>query len=116
MLENLPELPQDKILMLMGMFRDDPRSEKVDLGVGVYRDATGLTPVFASVKAAEKLLWQTETTKSYTGLTGDPEFGDAMRQLILGNSVPGERVASAATPGSSLPSSHSRNAPPADDT
>ena len=98
MLETLNPQPQDKILALIAMFRDDPRAEKIDLGVGVYKDATGLTPVMRAVKAAEKQLWETEKTKSYTGLAGEPAYNAAMVQMILG---PGftDRAASVATPG-----------------
>jgi len=98
MLESLNPQPQDKILQLIAMFRDDPRAEKIDLGVGVYKDATGLTPVMRAVKAAEKKLWEVETTKTYTGLAGEPAYNAAMVGLILG---PGyaDRAASVATPG-----------------
>jgi aspartate/tyrosine/aromatic aminotransferase len=99
MLTTLQDQPQDKILMLIKMFRDDPRTDKIDLGVGVYRDASGNTPVMAAVKRAEKQLWEAEATKAYTGLAGDPAFGDAMRDLLLGDTVPAGRVAAAATPG-----------------
>ena len=98
MLETLTPQAQDKILALMALYRDDPRPGKIDLGVGVYKDATGLTPVMRAVKAAEKALWETETTKTYTTLAGDPAFGTALVQMILG---PGyeDRAASVATPG-----------------
>ncbi len=99
MLTNLHEQPQDKILQLMKLFREDPRPDKIDLGVGVYKDAHGATPVMRAIKSAEKQLWQDETTKSYTGLTGDPGFQDAMIELVLGGAVPRERVAAAHTPG-----------------
>jgi aromatic-amino-acid transaminase len=89
----------DKILMLMQQFKDDPREAKVDLGVGVYKDASGNTPVMASVKEAEHRLWEDQSTKSYVGLTGDPAFSDAMISLVLGNAVPRAQVAAAATPG-----------------
>ena len=85
MLETLNPQPQDKILQLIAMFRDDPRDGKIDLGVGVYKDATGLTPVMRAVKAAEKRLWETEKTKSYTGLAGEPAFNAAMIGMILGS-------------------------------
>ncbi len=98
MLENLNAQPQDKILQLIAMFRDDPRSGKIDLGVGVYKDATGLTPVMRAVKAAEKTLWDTEKTKTYTGLAGEPAYNTAMVSLILGAGY-AERAASVATPG-----------------
>ncbi len=87
---------QDKILILMQMYREDPRSGKIDLGVGVYKDASGLTPVMRAVKAAERRLWEVETTKTYTGLAGDPAFNAAMVRLILGADVP---AAAVATPG-----------------
>ena len=99
MLEQLKPQAPDKILMLVQMFRDDPRSDKIDLGVGVYKTAEGLTPIMRSVKAAEKLLWETETTKSYTGLAGDPAYGAAMRDMILAGAVSNDRVSAAATPG-----------------
>jgi aromatic-amino-acid transaminase len=98
MLETLNPQPQDKILQLIAMFRDDPRSDKIDLGVGVYKDATGLTPVMRAVKAAEKKLWEVEKTKTYTGLAGEPAYNAAMVSMILGNGF-ADRAASVATPG-----------------
>jgi aspartate aminotransferase len=99
MFETLKAQPADKILALMQMYRDDPRETKVDLGVGVYKDATGLTPVMRAVKAAEHQIWETQDSKVYTGLAGDPAFADAMIALILGDAVPRGSVAAAATPG-----------------
>lgn len=98
MLEALNPQPQDKILQLIAMFRDDPRTDKIDLGVGVYKDATGLTPVMRAVKAAEKKLWEVEKTKTYTGLAGEPAYNAAMVSMILGNGF-ADRAASVATPG-----------------
>ncbi|MCA0993897.1 aromatic amino acid transaminase [Alloyangia pacifica] len=99
MFETLKEQPADKILMLMQAYREDPREQKIDLGVGVYKDASGNTPVMHAIKAAEKQLWESETTKAYTGLAGDPAFSNAMIELVLGDAVPRETVAAAATPG-----------------
>ncbi len=99
MFGNLRAQPADKILQLIGQFRADPRSDKIDLGVGVYKDATGLTPVMRAVKAAERRLWETETTKTYTGLAGEPEFNAAIVSLVLGGTVAPDRVSSVATPG-----------------
>jgi aromatic-amino-acid transaminase len=99
MFENLKPQPADKILMLMQMFGDDPRGDKIDLGVGVYKDASGHTPVMRAVKAAERRLVEEQTSKSYTGLAGDPGFADAMIALILGDAVPRDQIAAAATPG-----------------
>ena len=98
MLETLTPQPQDKILALIALFRDDPRRTKIDLGVGVYKDATGLTPVMRAVKAAEKKLWEVEKTKTYTGLAGEPAYNTAMVQMILGDGF-ADRAASVATPG-----------------
>ena len=99
MFETLKPQPADKILALVQQYRDDPRDTKIDLGVGVYKDATGLTPVMRAVKTAEKTLWAQENTKAYTALAGDPAFADAMVDLVLGAAVARETVAAAATPG-----------------
>ena len=99
MLNNLKQQPADKIMELMAMCRDDPREPKVDLGVGIYKNAKGETPVMQAVKKAEKMLWDTETTKKYTGLVGEKDYHDAMIGLVLGDSVPRARIAAAHTPG-----------------
>lgn len=99
MFSNLTPQPTDKILELMQMFREDPREDKIDLGVGVYKNADGLTPIMRSVKAAEKQLWETENTKTYTALAGDAGFVSALSELILGDALPKERLSAIATPG-----------------
>ena len=99
MFQSLKEQPADKILALMQKYKEDPRESKIDLGVGVYKDAEGLTPVMRAVKAAEQQLWERETTKSYVGLVGDPQFSDVMVDLVLSDSVARGNVAAAATPG-----------------
>ena len=99
MFENLKPQPGDKILALMQLYRDDPRAQKLDLGVGVYKNAEGVTPVMRAVKAAERRLVEEQDSKSYVGLVGDPAFSDAMIALILGDAVPRAHVAAAATPG-----------------
>ncbi len=99
MFETLEARPADGILALMQMYHDDPRETKIDLGVGVYKDANGLTPVMRAVKAAEHKLWETQDTKVYTGLAGDPAFADALFDLVLDGAVPRETVAAVATPG-----------------
>ena len=99
MLTNLTPQPQDKIMVLMHQFREDPRADKIDLGVGVYRDASGATPVMRAVKAAEQQLWQREDSKSYVGLVGDPGYHEAMIGLVLGDAVARDRISAAATPG-----------------
>ena len=99
MFENLKPQPADKILALMQMYREDPRDNKIDLGVGVYKNAEGITPVMRAVKAAEKRILEEQETKAYTGLAGDPAYADAMIALILGASVPRANIAAVATPG-----------------
>ncbi|MEM6587852.1 MAG: amino acid aminotransferase [Pseudomonadota bacterium] len=99
MFANLKTQPADKILALMAMYREDTRPEKIDLGVGVYKNAEGLTPIMGAVKKAEQMWWEEEATKAYTGLAGDPAFADAMIGLVLGEAVPRSAVAAVATPG-----------------
>ncbi len=99
MLTNLKAQPADKILALVQEYAADPRETKIDLGVGVYKDATGKTPIMRAIKAAEQKVWEEQTSKSYVGLAGDPAFSDAMIQLVLGDAVPRDRIAAAATPG-----------------
>ena len=99
MLENLTQQPPDKIIMLSAMFREDKRDTKIDLGVGVYKDVNGNTPIMRAVKKAEQLLWNQETTKSYTALVGDGAFHKVIADLVLGDSVSYDRLAFAHAPG-----------------
>lgn len=99
MLTNLKEQPKDKILGLMAMYRDDPRPTKVDLGVGVYKNAEGVTPVMRAVKAAERKIIEEQTSKAYTGLAGDPAYADAMIDMLLAGAMERDRLAAVATPG-----------------
>ena len=84
MFEQLQQLPPDPILGLMAIYREDPRPQKIDLGVGVYQDEQGQTPVMAAVREAEARLYAAETTKTYQGVAGDPVFNDLMRELVFG--------------------------------
>ena len=99
MFEHLSAIPPDPILGLIAAYADDPRPEKIDLGVGVYKDASGNTPVMRAVKAAEQRIWENQDTKAYTGLAGDPAYSNAMAALVLGDAVPRGAIAAAATPG-----------------
>ena len=99
MFNSLQQQPADKILALMQVYKEDPRENKIDLGVGVYKDASGQTPIMQSIKQAEHMLWETQDTKSYVGLTGAPEFSQTMIDLVLGNKFNKNLTASAATPG-----------------
>ena len=99
MFNSLQQQPADKILALMQVYKEDPRENKIDLGVGVYKDASGQTPIMQSIKRAEHILWETQDTKSYVGLTGTPEFSETMIDLVLGDKFDKNLTASAATPG-----------------
>ena len=84
MFEGLDPMPPDAILGLMEQFREDPRPDKIDLGVGVYKDDRGETPVLAAVKRAEERLLGEEATKAYVGPAGSPGYNEAIRDLLLG--------------------------------
>ena len=98
MLSNLKPQAPDSILKLIEEFKADTRQGKIDLGVGVYKDPQGVTPVMRAVKAAEQRIWETQTTKAYTGLAGEPEYRGAMARMVL-RDVPADRLASLATVG-----------------
>ena len=94
--------PADPILGLTEAFRKDPRPFKVNLGVGVFVDEKGTTPVLECVKRAERRLWETEKTKGYTPISGPAEFGDAVAKLVFGADFHGlalNAVAAAQSPG-----------------
>lgn len=99
MLGNLKAQPADKILALMAKYKEDPRDAKIDLGVGVYKNAEGKTPVMRAVKEAERRLVEEQDSKSYVALAGDPAFADAMIGLVLGDAVARNQIAAIATPG-----------------
>ena len=99
MLERFQPVPPDPILGLGQLYAADPRYDKIDLGVGVFKDAAGNTPIMTAVRKAEVVLHDQQTTKAYKGLAGDEAFRDEMRQLVLGDAVPADRVATIQTPG-----------------
>lgn len=101
MFESLKPAAADAILGLIGEHRADPRPEKIDLGVGVYRTAAGDTPVMDVVKKAEHRLLDTQTSKAYIGTAGDPEFNAAMQELVFADSVSADRLSTIQTPGGS---------------
>ncbi|HTY94869.1 MAG TPA: amino acid aminotransferase [Steroidobacteraceae bacterium] len=89
MFERLDRVPDDPILGLMAAFRADPDPEKVDLGVGVFRDAKGDTPVLECVRQAEKAVLARQTSKTYVAPAGNAAFNQAMERLVFG---PGHAV------------------------
>jgi len=104
MFETFEKLPDDPILGLTTAFRRDTNVNKIDLGAGVYRNDKGITPVFQAVKRAEMIKLESETTKTYTGIEGDPVFCEKIAPLVLGEEHPAlreDRTCVIATPGGS---------------
>lgn len=101
MFESLPAAPADAILGLIVEHNKDTRENKIDLGVGVYKTPDGNTPVLTSVKKAEKLLLDSQTSKAYIGSAGAADFNQAMLKLTYGADVDQSRFASLQTPGGS---------------
>jgi len=102
MFEQLKTLPADPILGINQTFIKDPNPNKINLSVGVYQNAEGLTPIFAAVKKAEQELINAQQTKSYAPQAGDPSFVELSSRMLLGNSLfekLGDRVATVMTPG-----------------
>ncbi len=101
MFETLPSSKPDAILKLMMAFREDPRDNKLDLGVGVYKDVNGATPVMKAVKSAEGKLLEEQDTKAYVGPLGSPAFNKRMITTVFGDDANTERLRSAQAPGGS---------------
>ncbi len=100
MFETLRPQPPDALLALIGLFRDDPRPHKIDLGVGTYRDETGTTPVMAAVKAAERHLLESQRSKGYLGPEGDLRFVRLLAPVAFGTALADDtRMVGAQTPG-----------------
>ncbi len=99
MFETLSKAPGDKILALMGEYAADPRPTKIDLGVGVYKDEQGTTPIMSSVKKAEQKILSAGKTKTYLGIAGNKGYGAAVLDLALADSVERTRVRIAQAPG-----------------
>ena len=102
MFEHIEMAPPDAILGLTEAFKKDARAEKINLGVGIYKDANNNTPVFASVKKAEERLLAREKTKSYLPISGDPAYGQAVREVVFGKTheiIESKRAVSVHTPG-----------------
>lgn len=102
MFEHIERVPGDAILGLIEAFKKDTNPQKVDLGVGVYRDAHGNTPVMRAVKEAEARLLKNETTKTYIGSHGAPEYGNAVLPMVLGAESPvleAKRASATQSPG-----------------
>ena len=101
MFQALAPAQPDKILQLIGLFREDRRPEKLDLGVGVYKNPARQTPVMAAVRKAELKVIKSQNSKSYLGLEGHTGFNAAMTRLALGDHLNPERTRTIQTPGGS---------------
>lgn len=100
MFDSTPLLAPDPILGLIKQFNEDKRPDKIDLGVGVYRNAKGFTPVLNAVKEAEKRVWETEDSKAYLGALGSLDFNRHLTKQVLGDSMSKpETIASIQAPG-----------------
>ncbi|AOL24584.1 aromatic-amino-acid transaminase [Erythrobacter litoralis] len=100
MLERLEPQSPDALLALIKLHAADPRGDKIDLGVGVYRTEEGATPVFAAIKDAEQRLIDDQDSKSYLGPEGDMGFVNALMPWIFGeDATMGGRIAGMQTPG-----------------
>ncbi|MFM5923457.1 MAG: aromatic amino acid transaminase [Novosphingobium sp.] len=101
MLSNLEQQPADALLALIKLYGADPRADKIDLGVGVYRTGQGATPVFGAIKAAERKLVETQESKAYLGPEGDMGFVHALMPYIFGAGDPtmGGRIDGMQAPG-----------------
>lgn len=102
MFELLNPVPQDPILAMLASYREDTHPQKIDLGIGVYKNDQGDTPIMQAVQQAEALLLESETTKSYTAPAGSPLYNQRVAKLVFGENHPvltEGRVVSAQTPG-----------------
>jgi aromatic-amino-acid transaminase len=98
-LAGLPPVANDSLIALIGMVNADPRPDKIDVGVGVFRDGAGNTPILNVIKDAEQRLHDTQVTKSYLGSAGDKRFAELLRPILLGEHADDERIAGVQTPG-----------------
>jgi len=98
-LADLPPVTSDSLLKLIALADADPRPEKIDVGVGVFRDAIGNTPILKVMKEAEQRLVDTQVTKAYLGSAGDKRFAELLRPILLGHHASDDRILGLQTPG-----------------
>src|SRR4029079_7412160 len=89
----------DSLLRLIALAEADPRTDKIDVGVGVFRDGAGRTPILQVIKQAERRLLETQISKSYLGSAGDKRFTELLRPILLGEHAYDERIVGLQTPG-----------------
>ena len=98
-LADLPPVTSDSLIALIAMVNADPRPDKIDVGVGVFRDGAGNTPILQVIKEAERRLVDTQVTKAYLGSAGDKRFAELLRPILLGEHAADSRIAGVQTPG-----------------
>jgi aromatic-amino-acid transaminase len=98
-LADLPPVNSDSLLKLIALADADPRPNKIDVGVGVFRDAVGNTPILKVIKEAEQRLVDGQATKAYLGSAGDKRFAELLRPILLGPHAADDRIAGLQTPG-----------------
>lgn len=98
-LADLPPVQTDALLALIAMVNADPRPDKIDVGVGVFRDGEGRTPILKVMKEAERILRETQETKAYLGSGGDKRFVELLRPFVLGRHAGDDRIVGLQTPG-----------------
>jgi aspartate/tyrosine/aromatic aminotransferase len=98
-LADLPPVQSDSLLALIALAEADPRPDKIDVGVGVFRDGEGNTPILKVMKEAEQRLLDFQETKAYLGSAGDKRFAELLRPILLGRHADDDRIAGVQTPG-----------------
>jgi aspartate/tyrosine/aromatic aminotransferase len=98
-LADLPPVQSDSLIALIGMVNADPRADKIDVGVGVFRDGAGNTPILKVIKEAEQRLRDTQKSKSYLGSAGDKSYAELLRPILLGEHARDDRIVGLQTPG-----------------
>ena len=98
-LADLEPVAEDSLIGLIALVNADPRPDKIDVGVGVFRDGVGNTPILKVMKEAEQRLLDTQETKAYLGSAGDKRFAELLRPILLGHHASDDRIAGLQTPG-----------------
>jgi aspartate aminotransferase len=101
MFSQLPEPALDPILSLSVAYRNDPRTDKVDLGIGVYRNSDGQTPIMKAIAEAQRIVTSEQQTKAYVGLAGCEEFNQSISKVVFGETPIYDRMSVIQTPGAS---------------
>ncbi len=99
LIETLGPIESDSLLALIAMANADRRADKIDVGVGVYRDGEGRTPILRAIKAAEQRQWNEQQTKAYLGGAGDKRYTELLRPIVLGRHAGDTRILGLHTPG-----------------